>query len=327
MTITPLHTRDLRTRMIIAVSGSSGLVGSALTGALEARGHTIRRLVRRPAHGSDEISWDPERGQLDVRGLDGVDAVVNLAGENLAQRWTARARSRIRAGRVNGTTILSRAIAAMSRKPRVMLSGSAVGIYGNRSDEILEESSDLGTDFLATVCKDWEGATAPAADAGIRVVRMRTGLVMARRGGALPKMLIPFRLGVGGRLGDGHQWMSWIALTDVVAALAFLLRAEAVAGPVNLVAPNPVTNAEFTRTLAHVLGRPALFRVPRFVLSALLGQMADDTVLASQRVRARQLLENGFKFKQPTLEGALRDAGLGHAAMATEPGSTSDELR
>ena len=320
MTISPLQTRDPWTRMVIAISGSSGLIGSALTGALEGRGHTIRRLVRRSARGPDEIAWDPERGQLDVRALDGVDAVVNLAGENLAQRWTNGARSRIRASRVNGTTILSRAIAAMPTKPRVMLSGSAVGIYGSRGDEILDESSDLGDDFLASVCKDWEGATATAADAGIRVVRLRTGIVLSRNGGALSKMLLPFRLGLGGRLGDGHQWMSWIALTDVVAALAFLLRAESVSGAVNLVAPNPVTNAEFTRSLAYVLGRPGMLSVPKFALTALLGQMGEDTVLASQRVRARRLTENGFKFKQPTLEGALRDAGLGHGAMATEPG-------
>jgi uncharacterized protein len=311
MTITPVNTRDW-TRKVIAISGSSGLIGSTLTDALEARGHSIRRLVRRPARGDDEISWDPERGQLDVRALDGVDAVVNLAGENLAQRWNAGTRARIRSSRVNGTSALARALAAMSTKPRVMLSGSAVGIYGSRGDAILDESSDLGDDFLASVCKDWEGATAPASDAGIRVVHLRTGIVLARQGGALAKMLLPFRLGVGGRLGGGHQWMSWIALSDVVAALAFLLRAEAVAGAVNLVAPNPVINAEFTRTLAHVLGRPAVFPVPKLVLTLLLGQMGEDTVLASQRVRSRRLLENGFKFKQPTLEGALRDAGLGH---------------
>jgi uncharacterized protein (TIGR01777 family) len=209
----------------------------------------------------------------------------------------------------------------MSIKPRVMLSGSAVGIYGTRGDEILDESSDLGNDFLASVCKDWEAATAPASDAGIRVVHLRTGLVLSREGGVLKKMLLPFRLGVGGRLGDGNQWMSWIALSDVVAALAFLLRAEFVSGPVNLVAPNPVMNAEFTRTLAHVLGRPALISVPKFALTLLLGQMAEDTVLASQRVRSRRLLENGFKFKQPALEGALRDAGLGHGTTAADPDS------
>jgi len=306
--------------MVIAVSGSSGLIGSALAGALEARGHTIKRLVRRPARGADEISWDPARGQLDVQRLQGVDAVVNLAGESLARRWTAGARARIRASRVNGTIVLARGIAAMPKKPRVMLSGSAVGIYGNRGDELLDEASELGNDFLAAVCKDWEGATAPAADAGIRVVHLRTGLVLARNGGALPKMLLPFRLGVGGRLGDGRQWISWIGLPDVIAALAFLLRAESVAGPVNIVAPNPVVNAEFARTLADVLGRPAIVPVPKFVLTALLGQMGEGTVLASQRVRPRRLLENGFKFKQPTLEGALRDARVGRSATtAADP--------
>lgn len=302
--------------MVIAVSGSSGLIGSALAGALEARGHTIKRLVRRPARRSDEISWDPAREQLDARALEGVDAVINLAGENLARRWTAGARDRIRSSRVNGTTMLARALAAMPTKPRVMLSASAVGIYGNRGDEILDESSTLGNDFLASVCKDWEGATAPAADAGIRVVHLRTGIVLSRREGVLAKMLLPFRLGLGGRLGDGRQWMSWIALTDLVAALAFLLRAEPVSGAVNLVAPNPVMNAEFARTLAHVLGRPAVFPVPRFALTLLFGQMAEDTILSSQRVRAGRLLDNGFKFKLPTLDEALYDAGVGHRIAA-----------
>jgi len=311
MTITPVNTRDW-TRMVIAVSGSSGLIGSTLTGALEARGHSIKRLVRRPANGADEISWNPERGQIAPGALDGVNAIVNLAGENLAQRWNSSARVRIRSGRVNGTTALARAIAAMPVKPRVMLSGSAIGIYGSRGDAVLDESSDLGDDFLASICREWEAATAPAADAGVRVVHLRTGLVMSRAGGALAKMLLPFRLGIGGRFGDGQQWMSWIALSDAVAALAFLLRAESVSGAVNLVAPHPVTNADFTRTLAHVLGRPAVLPVPKFVLTLLLGEMGEDTVLASQRVRARRLVENGFKFKQPTLEEALRDAGLGH---------------
>jgi uncharacterized protein (TIGR01777 family) len=305
--------------MVIAVTGSSGLIGSSLTTALEARGHTIKRLVRRPARGAEEISWDPARGQLDARALAGVDAVVNLAGENLAQRWTARVQTRIRASRVNGTTILARALAALPTKPRVMLSGSAVGVYGTRGDEILDESSELGNDFLASVCKDWEAATAPASDAGIRVVHLRTGIVLSREGGALAKMLLPFQLGVGGRLGDGRQWMSWIALADAVAALAFLLREESVAGAVNLVAPNPVMNAEFARTLASVLRRPAAIPVPRFALSLLLGQMGENTVLASQRVRSRRLLEHGFKFKQPTLEQALRDAGLGHGTAAADP--------
>jgi uncharacterized protein (TIGR01777 family) len=318
MSITPVHSREPWTRMVIAISGSSGLVGSALRAALEARGHTIKRLVRRPARGPEEISWDPEREQLDARGLEGVDAVVNLAGESLAQRWTTNARTRIRSSRVNGTIALSRAIASLAVKPRVMLSGSAIGIYGNRGDESLDESSVPGDDFLASVAKDWETATAPASEAGIRVVLLRTGLVLSRQGGALPKMLLPFQLGVGGRLGDGNQWMSWIAISDLIAALAFLVRADSVSGPVNLVAPNPVTNAEFARTLAVVLGRPAMVPVPRFALSVLLGEMGEETVLASQRVVARRLLENGFKFKFPTLEEALWDAGVGRPTVAGE---------
>jgi hypothetical protein len=274
--------------------------------------------VRRPARGPEEISWDPEREQLDARSLEGVDAVVNLAGESLAQRWTNNARMRIRSSRVNGTIALARAIASLAVKPRVMLSGSAIGIYGNRGDESLDESSVPGDDFLASVAKAWETATAPASEAGIRVVLLRTGLVLSRQGGALPKMLLPFQLGVGGRFGDGNQWMSWIAISDLIAALAFLVRADSVSGPVNLVAPNPVTNAEFARTLASVLGRPAMVPVPRFALSVLLGEMGEETVLASQRVVARRLLENGFKFKFPTLEEALWDAGVGRPAVAGE---------
>jgi uncharacterized protein (TIGR01777 family) len=312
---------------MILVSGASGLIGSALTRALRSQNVQVKRLVRRRASEPDEVSWNPVRQEIDPRAMDGVTAVVNLAGENLSQRWTSGARQRIRDSRIQATTLLARTVAGSNPRPRVFLSASAMGIYGTHRDDPVDEGATLGDDFLASVCKEWEAATGPAADAGVRVAFSRTGLVMSREGGVLAKLLLPFRLGLGGKLGGGRQWMSWIALTDVVAALAFLLRAEAVAGPVNLVSPNPVTNAEFTRTLAYVLGRPALFPVPRFVLSALLGQMGDDTVLASQRVRARQLLENGFKFKQPTLEGALRDAGLGHAAVAAEPGSMSDELR
>jgi uncharacterized protein (TIGR01777 family) len=293
--------------MTIAISGSTGLIGSAAIRALQQRGHAVRPIVRRAARADTEISWDPQRKTIDVTGLNGVDAVINLAGEPLSQRWSDRVKQRIRESRVDGTATLARAIASLETKPAVMLSGSAIGIYGRqRGDETLDESSRLGDDFLASVAKDWEAATKPAVDAGIRVVNLRTGLVVSPDGGALEKMLPPFRLGVGGRFGDGRQWMSWIALTDYVSALAFLLDAASIAGPVNLVAPNPVTNEEFTRVLGRVLRRPAIIHVPRAALTLALGEMAEATVLASQRVRPRRLLEAGFNFSLPTLEAALR---------------------
>jgi uncharacterized protein (TIGR01777 family) len=292
--------------MVIALSGSSGLIGSALTVALEQEGHEVRRLVRRAVRSPYDVSWDPDAGTIDVARLAGVDAAVNLAGENLAQRWTDDVKQRIRASRVKSTALLSASLAGLPVKPRVLLSGSAVGIYGDRGDEELDEESALGTDFLSRVCKDWEQSTARASDAGIRVAHLRTGLVLARDGGALPRMLMPFRLGVGGRLGNGRQWMSWISLTDVVAAICFLLTADAIAGPVNMVAPNPATNAEFTRTLAAVMHRPALFAVPKFALELALGEMADETVLASQRVRPRRLLAANYSFRESALERALR---------------------
>ena len=292
--------------MTVAVTGSTGLIGSAVVRALTQRGTVVRALVRRPAKNENEITWDPERETVDVAELEGVDAVIHFAGESLAQRWSDSAKRRIRDSRVKGTAALSRAIASLTTKPRVMLSGSAMGIYGLRGDETLDESSTLGSDFLATVASEWEAATRPAVDAGIRVVYLRTGLVVSPHGGALEKLLTPFRLGLGGRLGDGKQWMSWIALTDYVEAVTFLLDAASIAGPVNLVSPNPVTNEEFTRTLARVLRRPAFFHVPRAALTLAMGEMAEATVLASQRIRPRRLLEAGFNFSLPTLEAALR---------------------
>ncbi len=306
MSIPPINSGHAWPRTRIAISGASGLVGSALTHALEAQGQTVIRLVRRQPRDAREIAWDPTREKLDLPGLDGVDAVVNLAGENLFRLWTPGAKSRIRASRVGGTTALSRAIAALPTKPRVMVSGSAVGFYGNRGDESLDEASAPGNDFLASVCKEWEAATSPASDAGIRVVLSRTGLVLTPHGGALAKMLLPFRLGLGARFGSGKQWMSWISLSDIVSALISLIRSDAPSGPVNLVAPNPVTNAEFTRTLGYVLGRPALLVVPRVAAEMVFGEMGDSTILASQRVRPRRLLESGFEFSEPTLEAALR---------------------
>jgi uncharacterized protein (TIGR01777 family) len=294
---------------VIAISGSSGLIGSALVRALGAHGQDIRPLVRRAARSPNEISWNPEQGTIDASALATVDAVIHLAGENIAQRWTRASKQRIRDTRVRGTTLLARTLASLAAsapRPRTLLSGSAIGIYGNRGKETLDESSAPGGDFLAEVCKAWEGATAPAADAGIRVVHLRTGVVLSKSGGALTKLLPLFRIGAGGRLGDGRQWMSWIGLAEYVDAVAFLLRSETVTGPCNLVAPNPVTNEEFTRVLGRVLHRPELLNVPRFALQLAMGEMALDTVLASQRARPRVLLEAGYRFTYPTLESALR---------------------
>lgn len=307
MTNPVLHGQQVWPPSVIVISGSSGLLGSAVVRSLERQGHTVRRLVRRRARTVDEISWDPEHDTIDATRFDGVNAVINFAGENLAQRWTNNVKHRIRESRVASTRLLVRTITALNPKPAVFLSGSAIGIYGDRGDEVLEETSSLGNDFLASVCRDWEAATTPAADAGIRVLALRTGLVLARDGGVLTKFLLPFRLGIGGRLGSGDQWMSWIALADYVEAIGFLIRTESIAGPVNLTAPTPVTNAEFTRTLGIVLRRPALIPVPRFALKLAMGEMAEDTALASQRVRPRRLLENTFSFASPTLEAALRN--------------------
>ncbi len=295
--------------MLIAITGSSGMIGSALVRSLAADGggHTVRRLVRRAPRAADEVAWNPERNEIDAKGLSGVDAVVNLAGENIAQRWTRESMRRIRESRVQATSLIAATMATLSPRPRVLVSGSAVGYYGERGDEVLDETSRAGDDFLASVCKDWEAAAAPARDAGIRVAISRTGIVLDRRGGALAKMLTPFRLGVGGHLGNGRHWMSWIAIADMVRALRFLVEhdGEGTAGPFDLTAPNPVDNAEFTRVLASVLHRPAIFPVPRLALELLYGPMAKGAALASQRALPRQLLANGFDFVLPDLREAL----------------------
>lgn len=291
----------------VAVTGSSGLIGRALVARLRLDGRRVRQLVRsQRGQSSDDIVWDPARGLLDPRDLEGADAVVNLAGEPLAQRWTSARRQAIRDSRVHGTELLARAIAALDRKPDVLLSGSAVGIYGDRGDEAVDEASAPGTDFLASVAREWEAATDAARDAGVRVVLLRTGIVLSSHGGALERLLPPFRLGVGGPIGTGRQWMSWISLDDHVNAMGHALRTTGVHGPVNLVAPNPVTNAEFTATLGRVLGRPALVPVPAFALELLYGEMARATILSGQRVLPRALLRSGFHFSHPTLEQALQ---------------------
>jgi uncharacterized protein len=295
------------TAPFVAITGASGLIGSALLARLRLQGKRVRRLARSPDPASpDDIVWDPMRGILEPRDLEGAEAVVHLAGEPLAQRWTSTRRTAIRESRVRGTELLARTLGALDRKPSVLLSGSAVGYYGDRGDEALDEESAPGTDFLAEVARDWEAATGKARDAGVRVVLLRTGIVLSPRGGALDRLLPHFRLGVGGPIGTGRQWMSWIALEDHLRAMEHALVTTGMHGPVNLVAPNAVTNAEFAATLGRVLGRPALVPVPSFALELLYGEMARATILAGQRVLPKALLHNGFHFAHPTLEEALR---------------------
>ncbi len=292
--------------MRIAVSGSSGMVGSALISSLTREGHRVTRLVRRAAAGED-VAWDIAQGVKDLSRLEGVDAVVHLAGENIAAgRWTAARKEEIRRSRVEGTRRLCESLARLSRRPKVLVSASAMGFYGDRGDEVLRENSPPGNDFLAQVCREWEAATEPASQAGIRVVHLRFGLILSPAGGALKKMLLPFKLGVGGRIGSGRQFMSWIAIDDSVGAIHHAIVTESLQGPVNAVTPTPVTNAEYTRTLARVLSRPAVAPMPAFAARIAFGEMADALLLASQRVMPTRLQETGYRFKHPELDGALR---------------------
>jgi len=294
--------------MDIAVTGASGLIGSRLVDTLTADGHRPVRLVRRdPRPGEDAVRWDPAAGEIDAASLEGIEAVVHLAGEGIAEkRWSAEQKRRILDSRVQGTTLLATALAGLQRRPSVLLSGSAIGFYGDRGDEELTESSSPGDIFLADVCRAWEAATAPAEQAGIRVAHLRTGIVLDRNGGALAKTLPLFRLGLGGRLGSGRQWWSWIGIDDEVGAIRFLLDAE-VSGPVNLTAPAPVTNAEFTKVLGRVLGRPTALPVPAFGPKLLLGaELAEQLLFTSARVLPGVLESAGYQFSAPDLEGALR---------------------
>lgn len=291
----------------LAISGATGLIGSALVDALTGAGWVVRRLVRGSRmQRAGDISWDPDTERLDPGELEGVEAVVHLAGEPIGQRWTEAARRRIRESRVESTRLLATAIASLTRPPRVLASGSAMGIYGDRGDEILDESSAAGQDFLAEVASAWEAEAQRAAVAGVRVVTLRTGLVLSPRGGALARLLLPFRFGAGGRIGSGRQWVSWIGLIDTVRGIQHTIDTETLSGPVNLCAPNPVTNAELASTLARVLRRPAFFPVPATALRLIFGEMGEATLLASQRMQPRRLLESGFRFAYPSLEAALR---------------------
>lgn len=292
----------------VLLSGASGFIGSRLTDSLRADGHVVVPLTRRTGV-RDAVLWDAATGKIDTRKLARVqpEIVINLAGENIAQRWTPQTRRLIRDSRVIGTRALSQALALLEVRPRAFVSGSAIGYYGaHRGAKVLDESSGPGTDFVAQVARDWERGTEPAAKVGIRVACLRTGLVLGEGGGVLARMLPIFRLGAGGRLGHGRQWMSWIAMTDVVRAIRHLAEVSTMVGAVNVVAPEPVTNADFTATLARVLGRPAFLPVPKFALELVFGVMADDTILASQRVVPERLAGDGFTFRHPRLEEALR---------------------
>ena len=298
--------------MKILISGSSGLIGSAAATALKSDGHNVVHLVRpgKPPNPGD-VQWDPMRATVDVAALEGVEVVIHLSGAGIADgRWTEERKQLLRSSRIDTTRVLVDSLSRLKQKPRVLIVASAIGYYGNRGDEILTESSTTGTDFLALVCRDWEAEASRAAARGIRTVMLRTGVVLSGKGGALPKMLTPFKLGVGGRLGSGQQWMSWIAIEDVVGIIRNAIANEQVSGPVNVVAPNPVRNEEFTRLLAAMLHRPAIFPAPAFMLRLAMGEMADAVLLGSDRVKPERMLAAGYKFRFEILEPALRAAVL-----------------
>lgn len=307
--------------MRIAVSGSSGLIGSALVAHLRAQGHEALRLVRHEAAPrSDEVAFDPSQGLVDATALEGLDGVVHLAGANVAEgRWTKARMAEIWESRRLPTLALARALAGLRRKPRVLVCASAVGAYGSRGDAWQTEDSPRGNGFLADVCRAWEEACAPAAAAGIRVVNLRFGVVLSRHGGALAKMLTPFKLGAGGRLGAGTQWMPWVSLADAVAAAAFALSNDALSGPVNVTAPEPVTNQVFTKALGRALGRPTFAPMPAFAARLLFGRMADEMLLASTRAAPARLEAARFVFQHRDIHAALAAALSDAAAPAPVP--------
>ncbi|MFI6661066.1 TIGR01777 family oxidoreductase [Streptomyces sp. NPDC050523] len=295
-------------RSRIAVAGASGLIGGALVRSLTADGHEVVRLVRRPPRAKDEVRWDPEGASVDAAGLAGCDAVVNLAGAGVGDhRWTDAYKRRIRDSRVLGTRALAEAVAGLEEKPRVFVSGSAMGFYGETGERAVDESAPPGEGFLPRLCVEWEAAAAPAREAGVRTVFPRTGLVVARGGGAWGRLFPLFEAGLGGRMGDGRQYWSYISLHDEVAAIRHLVDTDGLSGPFNLTAPVPLTNREITAAMGRVLHRPTLFAVPAPVLRAALGEMSGD-VLGSARVVPKRLLESGFTFAFPDIEGALRAA-------------------
>lgn len=295
--------------MNVLVSGATGLIGSTLVSELEGGGHRVTGLTRSPKS-ADDARWDPEAGEIEASRLEGVEAVVHLAGESIfggpTDRWTPEKKRRILESRRQGTRLLAETIASLPSPPRVMVSASAVGYYGDRGNELLREESGPGTDFLSEVCREWEAAAEPAREAGIRVVHPRIGIVLSPRGGALGTTLPIFKLGGGGKIGSGRQWWSWVALDDVVGSIVHALNNEAVSGPVNVGSPNPTTNAEYTKVLGRVLNRPAMFPLPAPAARIMLGEVADALLLASQRMEPAKLKATGYEFRYPQLDGALR---------------------
>jgi uncharacterized protein len=296
----------------ILVSGSSGLIGSALVSALRAPGYDVECLIRNGVAAPDRVLWNPAE-PLSPESVSGFEAVIHLAGESIVGRWTDAKKRRIMDSRVPATRHLANALSKAPQRPRVFICASAIGYYGDRDDELLCEDSLSGEGFTGDLCRQWETVAQSVAGAGIRAVQIRTGIVLSADGGALAKMLPPFRLGLGGNVGNGRQWMSWIHLQDVVGAIQHLLTTESISGPVNMVSPNPVRNAEFTKTLASVLNRPAILPMPAFAARLAFGQMADELLLASQRVEPSKLVSSGYMFKRPDLRSALQDILAGKA--------------
>lgn len=295
--------------MKVLISGSHGLIGEPLVAELEQRGYTVVRLVRdRTQVGDNAVWWDPENGQIDQAAIPDVDVVIHLAGENVAEgRWNDEKMRRIRDSRTNGTQALCKALAERDNKPRTMLSASAIGFYGSREDQWVDENARGGGGFLAEVCRDWEAAADIAAQAGIRVAKTRLGMVLSAEGGALTQLLGPFKMGLGGSIGSGTQYISWISITDAVRALLHIIDTDTLSGPVNVVAPNPVQNKEFGRTLGRVLHRPAVLPMSKFMARTMFGEMADELLLVSQRVKPQKLQDTGFEFTHIWVEQALRD--------------------
>jgi hypothetical protein len=288
----------------VLLSGASGLIGAALIPSLEAQGYSVTRLIRGVPSGVNQIAWDPAR-PIASESVSGFEAVIHLAGESVVGRWTAEKKARILESRVLGTRHLSEALAKSAKPPRVLISASAIGYYGDRGEEILNEESTSGKGFLPRVCHEWEAATQAASDAGIRVAHIRIGVVLSSKGGALQPMLLPFKLGLGGRIGSGRQWLSWIDIDDLVGAVHHVLKTDSLHGAVNMVSPEPARNLAFTKLLAGVLSRPAIFAMPAFVAQLAFGEMADETLLASQRVEPAKLLASGYVFQQPDLKQSL----------------------
>jgi uncharacterized protein len=288
----------------VLVTGASGLIGSALVPSLIERGCRVTRLVRGPVSGEGQISWNPA-SRLAPESVSGFDAVLHLAGESVVGRWSAAKKARIRDSRVIVTRHLAQSLAEAKDRPRVLIVASAVGYYGDRGDQMLDEDREAGSGFLAEVCREWEAANQPAANAGIRTVPIRIGMVLSSKGGALQKMLPAFRMGVGGKIGSGRQWISWVHIWDLVAAVHHILKTDLLQGPVNMVAPKAVTNAEFTQTLGSVLSRPAILPLPAFAAKFAFGQIADEVLLASQRVEPTKLIASGYPFQYPDLRKAL----------------------